>query len=486
MSLSLIASILISVFAFGAALALLRRFEGWRFGFLAALTAFMAASIFMYYIAKLVYAPHKDGFSFGGASEEFIGLVVSVLAMLAVAFMERTVVERKASERALRLPLFSIERASIAGFWIGPDGHLLFVNERACEALGYEREELLSKTIHDIDPSIPERAWPRHWQLLKEKGSLNFESRYLTIDGRLVPMDVNANYIEFDGEEYNCAFARDITERKLSERELRMAKDQAEAAREQAEVANRAKSEFLANMSHELRTPLNAIIGFSEILCKGVFGPLGSNRYASYAEDIHSSGSHLLGIINDILDLSKAEAGKQSLEESEVDFSSVLNQCSRMLRENAAERRIRVVCHVPLGAPALCADNRMVNQVIINLLSNAIKFTRQDGTIVISVGRGADGGVWLRIDDNGIGIAPADLPTVREPFVQVASAFSREHEGTGLGLPLVDQIMKLHDGSLELESTPDKGTSATVHFPPGRVVANSVPSKGRIEYRRLG
>jgi two-component system cell cycle sensor histidine kinase PleC len=485
MSLSLVASILISVFAFGAALALLRRFEGWRFGFLAAVTAFMAATIFIYYLGRAFYTLPENGLNLGSESEEFLGLILSSLAMLAVAFMERIVVERKESEKALRLPQFSIERAAIMGFWIGPEGQILYVNERACQALGYSREELLSKTIHDIDPSIPARAWPRHWQLLKDEGSLTFESRYLTKHGRLIPMDVNANYLEFDGEEYNCAFARDITERKRAERELRMAKEQADAARDQAEVASRAKSEFLANMSHELRTPLNAIIGFSEILCKQVFGPLGSERYRSYVEDIHSSGTHLLGIINDILDLSKAESGKQSLEESDVDLGVVLDQCLRMLREKAAENGVRIISHLPQRGASLRADARMVSQVLINLLSNAIKFTRQNGAVVVSVRSEADGRIWLKVEDNGIGIASEDLPKVREPFVQVASAFSREHEGTGLGLPLVDQIMRLHGGSLDIESEPGKGTVAKVCFPATRIVAAPNSASGSIEYRRL-
>ena len=482
MSISLLASILISVFAFGAALALLRRFEDWRFGFLAAMTAFMSGTIAIYYGARVYYAPDRSYSAVGSNSEEFLGVIMSALAMLAVVFMERIVRERKASEKAVRLPQFSIERAAICAFWIGPDGRLLFANEQAWQSLGYTREELLSKTVHDIDPSLPPQAWPQHWRSLQDAGSLAFESRYLTKDGQMIPMDVSANYVEFDGESYSCTFARDITERKGAERELRAAKDQAEAAREQAEVANRAKSEFLANMSHEVRTPLNAIIGFSEILLREVFGPLGSERYASYVEDIHNSGNHLLGIINDILDLSKAESGRLSLDETEVELPVVVGQCLRMLREKAVSQGIKVVSHIPAQTPKLRADSRLISQAAINLVSNAIKFTREGGAIVISLAGDSDGGYRLRVQDNGIGISPQDLPKVREPFIQVASAFNREHEGTGLGLPLVDQILKLHGGSLEIESELGRGTTATIRFPAGRVIATPAFESSSIEF----
>jgi len=483
MSISLVASILISVFAFGAALALLRRFEDWRFGFLAALTAFMSATIAIYYAARVYYSFENEAI-LGSSSEEFLGVVMSTLAVLAVVFMERIIRERKQSEKALKLPQFSIERAAICAFWIGLDGKLLFVNEQACQALGYTREEIQTKTIFDIDPNLPRQTWPRHWQALKDSGSLTFESRYRTKDGRVIPMDVTANYVEFDGEAYSCDFARDITDRKGAERELRVAKEQAEAAREQAEIASRAKSEFLANMSHELRTPLNAIIGFSEILTRQVFGPLGSDRYNSYVSDIHNSGNHLLGIINDILDLSKAEAGKLTLDETKVDLPVVVSRCLRMLREKAAEQGVRIVSHIPAGTPHLLADSRLVSQVVINLLSNAIKFTRQGGAVVVSLASDADGGYRLQVEDNGIGIAKQDLQNVREPFVQVASAFSREHEGTGLGLPLVDQVMKLHGGDLEIESEPGIGTTATAHFPAERVLSLQSEQKSRIEFVR--
>ena len=289
-------------------------------------------------------------------------------------------------------------------------------------------------------------------------------------DGGVIPMDVTTNHLELDGKEYNCTFARDITDSKRAEKNLH-------AAMKQAEIANHAKSEFLANMSHELRTPLNAILGFSEILMKQLFGPLGSERYRSYAQDIHNSSSHLLGILNSILDLSKAEAGKLTLEEEEVELPEVFSECLRMFRDRAAEKQVKLTVDLPADMPRLRADRQLVSQIVINLLSNAVKFTQNGGEVTLSLAHDGDAGCAIRIADTGFGIAPEDLPRVVEPFVQVESAFSREYQGTGLGLPYVKKIMELHGGTLEIESALGQGTTVTAHFPVSRVVAASATAK---------
>lgn len=242
------------------------------------------------------------------------------------------------------------------------------------------------------------------------------------------------------------------------------------AARLRAEAANRAKSEFLANMSHELRTPLNAIIGFADAMKTQVFGPLGSSRYQSYIDDIHYSGNHLLNIINDILDLSKAEAGKIFLEESKFLLPNVVDSAIRMLSERAIRQGAKVSSDLPAWGPCLRGDERLISQVVINLLSNAVKFTEKGGRVTLSLCDGADGRCGLRIEDTGIGIAENDLPAIRQPFMQVANAFSRKHDGTGLGLPLADQIMQLHGGTLDIQSTLGAGTTVTVWFPAERML----------------
>lgn len=256
-----------------------------------------------------------------------------------------------------------------------------------------------------------------------------------------------------------CMF--DITERKRSEAELHSAKDAAEAA-------SNAKSQFLAHMSHELRTPLNAIIGFSEVMGKEIFGRLGSEQYRDYAQDIHESGSHLLGVINDILDLSKVEAGHQELHEEDCNIEEIVAESVRFVAERAASQGVAIDCRLGSDLPMLRADHRMIKQVLLNLLSNAVKFTPELGIVSLAVGLAADGGVRLVIRDNGIGIPSDQLGRVLEPFVQAEGAFSRKYSGTGLGLPLSKTFVELHGGTLELTSGAGEGTTVTVTLPKER------------------
>ncbi len=237
-----------------------------------------------------------------------------------------------------------------------------------------------------------------------------------------------------------------------------------------SEAANRAKNDFLAIMSHELRTPLNAIIGFSEIIANQMFGPIGQARYADYAGDIRSSGTHLLSIINDILDISKAEAGRLQLEEEPIDPVEALNRAMRMFRQRASELGVELSFRVRDDIPWIIADPRLFNQVAINLTSNALKFTPSGGYVWIELGLNASGDLALKVRDTGIGIKAGDIQRVFEPFVQAENAMSRTHQGTGLGLPLVRKIMSLHGGTVEMESVPDKGTVVTATFPKSRFV----------------
>jgi signal transduction histidine kinase len=254
----------------------------------------------------------------------------------------------------------------------------------------------------------------------------------------------------------------EITRDVLAQRSLRHAK-------EQAETANRAKSEFLANMSHELRTPLNAILGFAEIIRDRLLGPV-ADRYAEYAQDIHSSGTHLLGIINDILDLSKVEAGRLELIEEIVDIQSIVKSVVLLLRERVATAGLTLKVELPDTLLLLRADERKLKQVLMNLLSNSVKFTPAGGEILVRVQVESERGVVIEVRDSGIGIAPADIARALSPFGQVDSRLSRHYEGTGLGLPLARALAVLHGGSLELESTPGQGTTVRVALPSDRLV----------------
>lgn len=238
------------------------------------------------------------------------------------------------------------------------------------------------------------------------------------------------------------------------------------AAREAAETSNRLKSEFLANMSHELRTPLNAILGFSEMIETEILGP-GLPQYRVYANDIHSAGAHLLSLINDILDLSKAEAGQLELRCETFDMAELIEECVRLVSGRAAKQGLRVALAMS-ELPQLVADRLRVKQVLLNLLSNAVKFTPEGGQVSVDAACGADGQMQVHVCDSGIGIAPEMIPLAFEPFRQVDSALTRKFEGTGLGLSLVRTFMTLHDGGVRIESALGQGTTASIWFPRSR------------------
>jgi signal transduction histidine kinase len=236
------------------------------------------------------------------------------------------------------------------------------------------------------------------------------------------------------------------------------------------EAVSQAKSGFLATMSHELRTPLNAIIGFSEMMQREVLGALGNEQYRAYVDDIHASGSHLLQIINDILDLSKAEAGKIDLSEDVFDLRDIMRAVDQLTAGHVYAAELIQSVDLPDDLPPLRGDERKTKQVLVNLITNAVKFTPAGGRVDITARFAPEDGLAITVADTGIGIEEGDLDRVLKPFEQVGSPLSGQHQGTGLGLPLVKAIMEAHGGRLRLKSTLGAGTTVTVVFPPERVI----------------
>jgi signal transduction histidine kinase len=265
------------------------------------------------------------------------------------------------------------------------------------------------------------------------------------------------------------AFNNMLTE--IGERDHQLKKQNValEKAKDSAESANRAKSQFLANVSHELRTPLNAIIGFSSILMNQLFGPLGDAKYLEYSKDINESGTHLLDIINDILDLSKAEAGKLSIAYEEVHIAKSVNKCLTILAERAEKGKVTVSVDVAKTLPPLVADRLRFIQILLNIMSNAVKFTEPGGRVHISARVLEEPGevqqFLITVQDTGIGMSEEDLAKAFQSFGQVDSGLNRKYEGTGLGLPLARKLIELHHGRIEMDSELAKGTTVRLFFP---------------------
>lgn len=257
--------------------------------------------------------------------------------------------------------------------------------------------------------------------------------------------------------------------------ELEEAREMSDEARRHAEQANIAKSQFLATMSHELRTPLNAIIGFSEVLKSELLGPHAVPQYKEYAGDIHSSGLHLLNLINELLDLSRIEAGRYDLNEEAVSLIDVAEDCRRMLEIRAKAKGIDLTVSYGNNLPKLWGDERAIRQVVLNLLSNAIKFTPQSGKVHLMVARSGDGGQLISVRDNGPGIPENEIETVLSSFGQGSLAQKTAEQGAGLGLPIVQKIMELHQGRFDLFSKLRFGTEVIATFPRARVMDALAP-----------
>lgn len=310
-----------------------------------------------------------------------------------------------------------------------------------------------------VHPSNRDIVRSTYNRLFSVGGQYNQEYQIIRPDGEVRTLRTEAEAIlDETGRPLRILGAvHDLTELKRAERAMRK-------ALQAADEANRAKSEFLANVSHELRTPLNAIIGFSEVMTQEVFGPLGSERYRDYASDIRHSGTHLLGIINDLLDYAKLESGHLELHIEPVAVGTAIDNSLRLVRDRADEARVALVANPSGPTLHIDADNRKVVQILLNLLSNAIKFTPSGGVVTITAQPAGDG-IEIQVTDTGIGMSEKEIEIAMSAFGQVDSSFNRQHTGTGLGLPLSRALAELHGGRLDLESAPGRGTTVRLFLP---------------------
>ena len=346
------------------------------------------------------------------------------------------------------------------------DGRYVFVNEYFARWVGRPARAAIGKTPRELRDDDEARD------------AMDLDRKLIA--GEVKPAPFEAMMREADGEERVLLTSKavldddsgrpmlvvtvslDITDRKNAELAVI-------AAKEVAELANHSKTEFLANMSHELRTPLNAIIGFSQLMADEVLGPLGNTKYTGYSRDICTSAEHLLGIINDILDVSKLEAGKLDLEEEVVDLGQIIRNLLHFVADRAGALEVGIDTEIARDLPRLRADSRKIKQILLNLVTNALKFSHAGNRVTLRA-FGTGGAVVIQVIDRGIGMDEAEVATAITRFGQVASTWNRKHAGTGLGLPLAIGLVELHGGKLDVKSRKGEGTTVTVAFPADRSV----------------
>ena len=346
-------------------------------------------------------------------------------------------------------------------------GRVLSANHSAQALFGFDAAGFAELTLGDLLAPESRRGVLDHLDRLARNGGpesfdAGREAIGLVRQGGLVPLYITIGRIA-DGEKL-CAVMRDITAWKRSEEELINAK-------QEAEKASTAKSEFLAKISHEIRTPLNAIIGFSEVMMDERFGPVGNERYRQYLKDIHASGGHLISLLNDLLDLSKIEAGKLDLTFVSVNVNDLVQQCVAIMQQQANRERVIIRTSLPVSLPQIVADARSVRQIVLNLLSNSIKFTGAGGQVIVSTALTDDHEVVLRVRDTGAGMSEKELQTALEPFRQLATAARWGSSGTGLGLPITKALAEANHARFHITSQVQDGTLVEVAFPATRVLA---------------
>ena len=384
----------------------------------------------------------------------------------------RDITERKAVERSLRLMGFSVDHAGDMVAWMDREGRFVYVNDTLCRRMGFAREEILGMSVRDIDTEAA-RSWGADWEILKVQGTSTIERFNQTKSGERFPVEINANYVCYEGQEYNFSFVRDVSDRKhqdaalykaqknteATNKELEMAIARANQLTLEAQTASAAKSEFLANMSHEIRTPMNGVIGMTNLLLGTELSP----EQRDYAETVRKSAESLLTIVNDVLDFSKIEAGKLEVENLDFDLRTALEDIGDLLAVRAQEKGLEFTMMVEPEVPSLLnGDPGRMRQVITNLVGNAIKFTEW-GEIAVRVAleedRSESALLRFEVRDTGIGIAEDKLDLLFEPFTQADASMTRRFGGTGLGLSISKRLTELMHGRIGAISAVGKGST---------------------------
>ncbi len=356
-------------------------------------------------------------------------------------------------------------------------GRILALNRSGEALFGYDEADIIGQPFMTLIAPESRACVDDYFEGVKSGGVASLlndgrEVMGLARRGGVIPIFMTLGRISIgaapgggarDLETRFCALLRDVTHWKKVEREL-------DEARKEAERASALKSEFLARVSHEIRTPLNAIIGFAEVIMDERFGPVGNERYKEYLKDIHNSGALVMSLVNDLLDLSKIEAGKMDLDFREVDANRIISQCVSIMQPQASRARVVIRLSLAPGLPHLFADERSLRQIVLNLLSNAVKFNQPGGQVIVTTALSDAGHVSLRVRDTGVGMSEADIEIALEPFRQLA--VSRPTGGTGLGLPLTKALVEANRAFFSIKSKKDEGTLVEIAFPSARVLAN--------------